>query len=115
MPFCQKCGLKLNSDKCPNCTTNVEQSKYQANANDAPNILFAIIGFLFPIIGFLIFFLCTATTPFAARSAVRGAIVNYVVVSILTIFAIFALFTLLSTVDFETLLEELLNTSKIFI
>lgn len=47
--------------------------------NDSPSLLFAFIGFLFPLIGLILFLIYEGKSPKKAKSAGKGAITNVII------------------------------------
>lgn len=47
--------------------------------NDAPNFLFAFIGFCFPLIGLILWAVTTGSTPQKAMSALKGAGLSFAI------------------------------------
>lgn len=48
----------------------------QNHDDDAPSFLYALIGFLIPIVGIILFFVDRGTKPRRASSAIKGACLN---------------------------------------
>jgi len=47
--------------------------------NDSPSLLFAFIGFLFPLVGLILFLVYESKSPQKAKSAGKGAITNVII------------------------------------
>ena len=81
MKYCSKCGKELFDEAviCPNCGCAVDGSVKISTKNDAPNMGFAVLGFFFPIIGFILWLVMKDDTPLKAKSAGKGALIGLVV------------------------------------
>ena len=81
MKYCSKCGKELFDEAviCVNCGCAVESSASLPNRKDAPNTGFAILGFFFPIIGFILWLVMKDDTPLKAKSAGKGALIGFIV------------------------------------
>jgi hypothetical protein len=73
--FCPKCGKVITG------TTNYcSRCGYSLNAfNDEPSFGFALLGFLIPIVGLIVFLVMRDNSPERAHSAGKGAIAGVVV------------------------------------
>lgn len=83
MKFCSHCGKEIMDAAviCPHCgcTTNGNTiDNIVTEPNDAPNMGFAILGFLIPLAGLIIYLVCKDKTPLKAGSAGKGAIVGFI-------------------------------------
>jgi uncharacterized membrane protein YvbJ len=105
MTYCNKCGTEIADHTffCPNC--GAEQNPqapqtyrtYTASpaADDKGGIGWAILGFIFPVIGLIMFLIWRKTKPNRAKSAGMGALVS---VGLNLILALFSGFTYASTI-----------------
>jgi len=90
MAYCRKCGAEIDEEAviCPKC--GVEQRP--RNANDDGSILWAIIGFLIPIVGIILFAVWHSERPKSAKMSIIGALVSIGVgILIWVIFVVFAI------------------------
>ena len=91
MRFCVNCGKELEDTGafCPHCGTACaqpapQQPVYQQPApqqpapatKDAPSFAMALVGFLVPIVGLILYLLNKDTKPLEAASAGKGALVS---------------------------------------
>ena len=79
--FCSKCGKEINDEAvvCVHCGCPVENKAAAAVAGDAPNTGFAVIGFLIPIVGLILYLMNKDTYPLKAKSAGKGALIGFIV------------------------------------
>ena len=80
MKFCSKCGKELVDDAvvCIHCGCSVAGTcTANAPAEDAPNIGWAILGFLIPIVGLILYLVNKDTYPKKAKSAGKGALIGF--------------------------------------
>jgi len=90
MAYCRKCGAEIDEEAviCPKC--GVEQRP--KNANDDGSILWAIIGFLIPIVGIILFAVWHSERPKSAKMSIIGALISIGVgILIWVIFVVFAI------------------------
>ena len=101
MKFCQHCGAQIDEKAviCVRCGRSVEAPKNQSVADDAPSTGFAILGFLVPIIGFILYAINSSTSPKKAKSALKGAIVGMVLSFVGTIIYYVAYFVLMFSLE----------------
>lgn len=94
MKYCKKCGLNLADDTkfCPECgcdLNNSHQESYmdevykvlnnQSSSDDHKSFGWALIGFLFPIIGLILYLVWRDDRPLRARSVGKGALMCVVI------------------------------------
>ncbi len=77
MKFCSKCGKEINNDAvvCVHCgcsTSNLNASQ------DNPSFLWSLLGFLWPLIGIILFAVWNKEKPLTAKCCLKGAIVSFV-------------------------------------
>lgn len=84
--FCPGCGKEIKNDDtfCPYCglwfyNRNMIPQNAGVMPNDSPSLLFAFIGFLFPLIGLILFLIYEGKSPKKAKSAGKGAITNVII------------------------------------
>ena len=79
--FCKKCGKEIDSSAvvCPNCgcaTDNYNQNK--STEQDSSSFGYAVLGFLIPLVGLILYLIWKDTTPLRAKSAGKGALVSVI-------------------------------------
>ncbi len=87
--YCKNCGQQIDEKTiyCPHCEANISIGSSVA-VSDAPNIGFAIIGFIIPIVGLILYLVYESKQPQKAKSAGKGALIGFitkVVISILLV------------------------------
>ena len=108
MPYCTKCGKEMDESAsfCPDCGTpkgggyreqpynpsqndpyNAPRTQYQAAPAqyDSGSVGWAILGFLVPLVGLILFLVWTQTRPKSAKMAGLGALFNVIVSVVFTI------------------------------
>ena len=100
MKFCTNCGKQLEDSVsfCPSCGTAcaypVSQQpvpvqpapqKPAPAADDAPSFLMALIGFLVPIAGLILYIINRDTRPKEAASAGKGALASVICSAVLSV------------------------------
>ena len=76
MKFCSNCGRELADDAviCPNCGSAVPQAVPQKE--DKCSVGLNIVGFLFPLIGLILYLCLKKDTPVRAKSIGKWALVD---------------------------------------
>lgn len=78
--YCSKCGKEVNNEAvvCIHCGCAIENKKTSiTNQNDAPNTGFAVLGFLIPLVGLILYLVNKDTSPLKAKSAGKGALIGF--------------------------------------
>ena len=102
--YCQNCGNRLDANTafCPRCGT--QNGQPMTVEQDAPSGVFAILGFFFPLIGFILYLVYENKMPLRAKSAGKGALVGFIV-GVVLIVAIVIITIVFSSVLFTSVLE----------
>lgn len=81
--YCPNCGEQIDDKAviCPKCGVPTRVTA----ADDAPSKGFAVLGFFFPLIGFILYLVWKSETPLKAKSAGKGALIGFIVISALVI------------------------------
>ena len=81
MKYCQKCGKELVDEAvvCLGCGCAVSNDISKNQFKDAPDSGYAIIGFLFPIVGLILYLIKKDSMPIRAASAGKGALIGFIV------------------------------------
>ena len=80
--FCSKCGKQVNDEAviCVHCGCAINNKKASVtDTNDAPNTGFAVLGFLIPLVGLILYLINKDTAPLKAKSAGKGALIGFCV------------------------------------
>ena len=48
------------------------------NCNDKPNAGYAVLGFFFPLIGFILYLIWKNNFPYKAKSCGKGALIGFI-------------------------------------
>ncbi len=88
--FCRNCGAEISEEAfvCPKCgvrTGGGNGGKKEVAADDAPNMGFAFLGFLIPLIGLILWLMWKDTSPLKAKSCGKGALVGVIVSVVVSI------------------------------
>ena len=90
MKFCSHCGKEVRDDAvvCVHCGCALEEKKKTDNA-DAYSAGLALLGFFFPLIGFILFCVFRfSNEPRKADSAGKGALIGFITGIVLSILAL---------------------------
>lgn len=81
MKYCNSCGKQLadNAQTCPECGYVFPTAMASVAAVDAPNTGLAVLGFLIPLVGLILWAVWNNTTPLKAKSAGKGALIGVIV------------------------------------
>ena len=77
--FCRNCGKEIDDKAvvCPHC--GVATGKTAANGDDASSVGYGILGFLFPLIGLILYLVWKNEYPLRAKSVGKGALIGVIV------------------------------------
>ena len=77
MKFCSKCGKEINDEAvvCIHCGCSTTTNKMMEK--DAPDMGFAILGFLIPLVGLILYLIYKDQAPLKAKSAGKGALISF--------------------------------------
>ena len=82
MNYCSNCGNKIseNSEYCVYCGKNLkEESTYQNNnVSDEGGFGWGFLGFMFPVIGLILYLVWKNEKPKTAKSVGKGALISFV-------------------------------------
>ena len=81
--YCKKCGKEINDNAviCPSCgcaTDKYEQKNFK-NESDSSSAGWAVLGFLLPLIGLILYLVWKEELPLRAKSIGKGALVSVIV------------------------------------
>ncbi len=86
MKFCTQCGKQLVDEAvvCPSCGCS-QGNLTPTHRDDSKSFAWALLGFFFPLIGFILYCVWYSTTPLKAHSVGKGALIGLVLPLILFI------------------------------
>jgi len=97
--YCNKCGEQVTEiDKfCPNCGTSVSEEQQVSNSSnhyqrsvDKANFGFALLGFVIPIVGIILYFIWKNEYPLKAKSCIKGALIS-ISISVIAVFLVMSI------------------------
>lgn len=103
MKYCTKCGKELLDEAviCPGCGCSCETQVAPAE-EDKKSFGWALLGFLVPVAGLVLYLVWKDKTPLKAKSAGKGALISVIVSVIFTIaFSALSTFILMSNPNAE--------------
>jgi DNA-directed RNA polymerase subunit RPC12/RpoP len=77
--YCSNCGTQLNSDQdvCLKCGKNISKSNFDTVVSqDNGSIGWGLLGFFFPFIGLILYFIWKETKPLNAKAAGKGSLIG---------------------------------------
>ena len=83
--YCKNCGCSLPDDatKCENCGAVLRYSFEAGKANpvkeEKGSVLLGILGFMFPLIGLILYLAMMHSEPKKAKSAGKGALTAFII------------------------------------
>lgn len=96
--YCGKCGAQLFDEAvvCPNCGC-FQKNPASSAQQDSSNIGWAVLGFFFPLVGFILYLIWKDETPLKAKSVGKGALLSLILpfVLFIIIFIFSFIFTLI--------------------
>ena len=101
--YCVKCGNKIDENQkyCTSCGYNQEKATNNNNNNDTSNVGLNIVGFLWPLIGLVIFLCIKDTTPKKAKKIGKWALIGLIAKIITAIISFILLITFAAFVETE--------------
>lgn len=103
--FCTSCGKSV-SDEQPNRNMgNNNQGYYnqgyydprQAPYYDQPNAGWGVLGFFFPLVGFILYLVWQTEYPNRSRMCGKGALIGVIVYAVLVVFYVVIIIVLIAT------------------
>ena len=84
MAFCRDCGTEIRGDAlyCPKCGSRqdgVYQTYRQPDADDSGSVGWAILGFLIPVVGLILWLVWMDNKPKCSKMAGLGALASVIV------------------------------------
>lgn len=120
MAYCPNCGKEVNEnqDVCLNCgrSLNFAQKKLVVQ-EEGSTIGYAVLGFVMPVVGLVLFLIWLETKPKASRSAGIGALVGVIssVVLSIVMFILFMILMSLGYMSYENYYEFMIRMMTVII
>ena len=99
--YCGNCGNQIveNAYICPKCgvIVNNNLSNTTSNVEDKGGMVWSFLGFLFPLMGFILYLLWKDSKTKSARSAGKGALIS-VIIGVILYVVIMVLFGIVFTI-----------------
>lgn len=78
--YCKNCGKAVddNSLYCSNCGTRFDNTQKQTVSDDSSSFGFAVLGFVIPLAGLILFLIYEDKNPKRAKSAGKGALIGFI-------------------------------------
>ena len=113
--YCPNCGSSVDDGTafCPSCGASLKegssqtQQQYRADPNDSGSIGWAILGFLVPIGGLILWIVWMNDRPKSSKMAGLGALVSVILNILVFVFAIVLIFAFGTIETPESLLQLL--------
>ena len=95
---CKNCGKEVNERAavCPNCGVALNEQTAPAASADRPNAGFAVLGFLIPLVGLILYLVWKGTYPLKAKSCGKGALIAVIVDIVLAVIYVIFFMIILS-------------------
>ncbi len=81
MAYCRKCGEIIDDEAvfCPKCGVQQNMVRTEREVNDDGSVLWAIIAFLIPVVGIILWAAWHDEKPKCSKMAAYGTIISLVV------------------------------------
>ncbi len=78
--FCKKCGKEINDQAsiCPHCGQATDYNPV-VNSNDSGSFGWGLLGFIWPLIGLILYLVWKESKPKTSRIAGKGALIGFIV------------------------------------
>lgn len=89
--YCKNCGCSLPDDatKCENCgavlSYSFEAGKTNPVKEEKGSVLLGILGFMFPLIGLILYLAMMHSEPKKAKSAGKGALTAFIIYLVIVV------------------------------
>ena len=116
--YCQFCGKQVNDDAdfCINCGRQLNGRPAAAKTvaeNDSSSFGFALLGFLIPLVGLILYFVYDDKRPKRAKSVGKGALVGVITQVVLAV-AVFVASIVFTVSVFDAAIDESTDTIPFF-
>ncbi len=89
--YCKNCGKQIADDSsiCPYCNSRTSFSAPSpSKPDDAPSFGWAVLGFLFPLIGLILYLVWKSDYPQKAHSVGKGALIGVIISVVVSLISI---------------------------
>lgn len=109
--YCNHCGKQIDDyNYCPHCGTKAyaQGDKSSSDASpktiyspknevekDEPSFAYAVLGFLFPLVGLILYLVWESKFPLRAKSCGKGALISVIIEASLAILTVIFFFILI--------------------
>lgn len=80
--FCKNCGREIDNraETCPYCGCPTDKYIFsEERQGDKPSMGFSVLGFLFPLLGLILYLVWKDDKPLRAKSVGKGALTGFIV------------------------------------
>ena len=110
MPYCPNCGTQVRETQniCQNCGNNHNLSKQKIKIEEENSTFgYAVLGFVMPLVGLVLYLIWLEEKPKASRSAGVGALVRVIFSIIGSVIAVMIIFLLmaLGVIEFDSIFD----------
>lgn len=108
--YCRNCGSKIddNSKYCNCCGARIENNVHPNDSDDGSSVWFAVIGFIIPIVGLILFLVYEGKKPKRAKAAGKGALIGFITKIVVSI-----ILTILYVVFASSIFNTIVNKNDI--
>ena len=108
--YCGNCGNKIddNSAYCNCCGARIDNIVHPNDSDEGSSVWFAVIGFIIPIVGFILFLVYEGKKPKRAKAAGKGALIGFITKIVVSI-----ILTILYVVFASSMFNTIVNKNDI--
>jgi predicted nucleic acid-binding Zn ribbon protein len=110
MPYCPDCGTQVRETQniCQNCGKSLNFSKQKTKAEEENSTFgYAVLGFVMPLVGLVLYLIWLEEKPKASRSAGVGALARVIFSIIGSVIAGIIIFLLMASgiIEFDSIFD----------
>ncbi|HBY65613.1 MAG TPA: hypothetical protein DEG42_04420 [Acholeplasmataceae bacterium] len=110
MPYCPNCGTQVRETQniCQDCGNNLNFTKQKIKIEEENSTFgYAVLGFVMPLVGLVLYLIWLEEKPKASRSAGVGALVRVIFSIIGSVIAVMIIFLLmaLGVIEFDSIFD----------
>lgn len=85
--YCKNCGAEIddNAVVCPKCGVAQKELEKSSSISDTGSAGWKILGFVFPLIGLILYLVWKTTNPLNAKAVGKGALIGVIVMAAITL------------------------------